>query len=158
MFSVAGAAYQSCVHKEEHASESKARSHYLLIADVISAVVLVGVFTLFASGAIGWHAAAFTLLGAAGLELVLATALRIPCTCASYITRKELANHNAHDDCWVAIHGNVYNITAFLDAHPGGSEVLLDEAGTDVTRLFDQIDHSDDAEAMLAQYLVGQLA
>eukprot|EP00179_Madagascaria_erythrocladioides_P006670 CAMPEP_0198317402 /NCGR_PEP_ID=MMETSP1450-20131203/6890_1 /TAXON_ID=753684 ORGANISM="Madagascaria erythrocladiodes, Strain CCMP3234" /NCGR_SAMPLE_ID=MMETSP1450 /ASSEMBLY_ACC=CAM_ASM_001115 /LENGTH=138 /DNA_ID=CAMNT_0044020601 /DNA_START=82 /DNA_END=498 /DNA_ORIENTATION=+ len=73
------------------------------------------------------------------------------------ITAAELAKHKATDDLWLAIRGEVYDVTPFVDEHPGGSEVLLDEAGKDATAEFDQIGHSDEAEAMLAQFHVGKL-
>lgn len=35
------------------------------------------------------------------------------------------------------INGSVYDITQFVDEHPGGEEVLLDVAGQDATEAFD---------------------
>ncbi len=40
------------------------------------------------------------------------------------ITKEELATHNTEKDCWVAMHGLVYNIDKSLqNEHPGGPEV-----------------------------------
>lgn len=36
-----------------------------------------------------------------------------------YISREEVAKHATKQDCWVILHGNVYNMTPFLDKHPG---------------------------------------
>lgn len=44
-------------------------------------------------------------------------------------TLEEVKAHNTRDDVWIAIHGRVYNITAFLEEHPGGDAVLIDNAG-----------------------------
>ena len=33
----------------------------------------------------------------------------------------DLKGHNDNDDCWIAVHSKVYDVTNFLDAHPGGS-------------------------------------
>jgi L-lactate dehydrogenase (cytochrome) len=52
------------------------------------------------------------------------------------ITKEELARHRLPEDCWVAIEGKVYDLTGFLDRHPGGRNLLLPFAGKDATRAF----------------------
>ncbi len=42
---------------------------------------------------------------------------------------EEISKHTSDDDCWIVIHGKVYNVTDFLDAHPGGPEYLTDFSG-----------------------------
>ena len=41
------------------------------------------------------------------------------------VSKAELAKHTSRDDCWVAIHGKVYDVTQFLSMHPGGVGTLL---------------------------------
>ncbi|KAJ0056261.1 hypothetical protein NL108_004552, partial [Boleophthalmus pectinirostris] len=41
--------------------------------------------------------------------------------------------------------------------HPGGEEVLLEQAGADATESFEDVGHSTDAREMLEQYYVGEL-
>ncbi|NWR47973.1 CYB5B protein, partial [Regulus satrapa] len=41
--------------------------------------------------------------------------------------------------------------------HPGGEEVLLEQAGTDATESFEDVGHSTDAREMLKQYYVGEV-
>ena len=43
---------------------------------------------------------------------------------------EEINKHTAEDDCWVIIHGKVYDVTDFLDSHPGGPEYLTDFSGS----------------------------
>lgn len=45
------------------------------------------------------------------------------------ISADELKKHSKQGDCWLAIHGNVYDVSDFMDDHPGGGDVLLDAAG-----------------------------
>ena len=51
----------------------------------------------------------------------------------------------------------VYDVTKYLDDHPGGAEVLLDVSGQDADEFFEDIGHSKDARDELANYLIGAL-
>jgi hypothetical protein len=57
------------------------------------------------------------------------------------------------DGVCVVIHGNVYNVTNFIDLHPGGRDVLLEFKGKDATREFTLANHSWNA-LNLAKFLV----
>lgn len=46
-------------------------------------------------------------------------------------------------------------MTKYLDDHPGGAEVMLDVAGQDADEFFEDIGHSKEARAELAQYYIG---
>ncbi|KAH8704228.1 putative mitochondrial cytochrome b2 [Talaromyces proteolyticus] len=51
----------------------------------------------------------------------------------------EVAKHNTADSCWVILYGKVYDVTDFMDSHPGGVKVILKLAGTDATEEYDPI-------------------
>merc|ERR1711935_163195 len=72
-------------------------------------------------------------------------------------TFAEIKKHDKDEDCWMAINGNVYDITKFLNEHPGGSEVIMEVAGQDGTEGFEDVGHSEDARDMLKEYLIGEL-
>ena len=48
----------------------------------------------------------------------------------------EVSLHNQEHDCWIIVHQKIYNITPFLDYHPGGRDILLKYAGQDATHAF----------------------
>lgn len=52
------------------------------------------------------------------------------------ITLEELAQHNSANDCWVAIHGDVYDLTEFAEEHPPGAESIYVLAGKEATDAF----------------------
>jgi cytochrome b involved in lipid metabolism len=52
------------------------------------------------------------------------------------LTREAVASHNKPDDLWCIIDHKVYDLTDFVDAHPGGAVVLEQVAGTDATTAF----------------------
>jgi len=70
---------------------------------------------------------------------------------------KEVAEHKDKKSTWIVISDNVYDVTKFLEEHPGGEEVLLEQAGKDATENFEDVGHSTDARTMMKEYLVGEL-
>jgi cytochrome b involved in lipid metabolism len=52
------------------------------------------------------------------------------------IPLSEIKKHNQVDDCWTIFRGKVYDITRYLDYHPGGEEILMLGAGKDCTSLY----------------------
>ncbi|KAJ1845125.1 hypothetical protein LPJ73_004954 [Coemansia sp. RSA 2703] len=72
-------------------------------------------------------------------------------------TAAEIKQHDKRDDIWIVVHGKVYDVTKFLDEHPGGEEVILEVAGLDATDAFEDIGHSEDARELLKDYFVGNL-
>uniref|UniRef100_A0A674AJ59 Cytochrome b5 reductase 4 n=1 Tax=Salmo trutta TaxID=8032 RepID=A0A674AJ59_SALTR len=74
------------------------------------------------------------------------------------VTEEELQKHNTRDDCWTCIRGMVYNVSPYMDFHPGGEEELMKAAGIDGTDLFDQVHRWVNYESMLKECLVGRMA
>lgn len=45
------------------------------------------------------------------------------------ISKEEVAKHNKQSDLWLIIHGKVYDVSKFVEEHPGGVDVINDGAG-----------------------------
>ncbi|KAF5015759.1 hypothetical protein F66182_12791, partial [Fusarium sp. NRRL 66182] len=58
---------------------------------------------------------------------------------AVQISGADVAKHNSKESCWIAVRDKVYDITDFLDEHPGGARVILKCAGRDATEDYDAI-------------------
>ncbi|CAL7952123.1 unnamed protein product [Xylocopa violacea] len=72
---------------------------------------------------------------------------------------KEVAKHNGTDGetIWIVVHDMVYDVTNYMDKHPGGRELLEEYAGQDATRGFEETGHSSDAKRILKSFIVGEL-
>jgi len=68
-----------------------------------------------------------------------------------------VSKHTEREDVWMIIHGKVYNVTKYLEDHPGGEEVLLDRGGKDATEDYEDVGHSNEARKQLLPYEVGEL-
>lgn len=68
------------------------------------------------------------------------------------ISYEEVQKHKTDGDCWCVIHGHVYNLTSFLKEHPGGSAVIMKQAGRNATAAFAQV-HSQDFISLLPEDL-----
>lgn len=55
-----------------------------------------------------------------------------------YYTREEVMKHKNHDDCWIIYKNKIYDVTKFLNSHPGGKNIILKYAGLDCTKDFDK--------------------
>uniref|UniRef100_A0A0C9R078 Cyb5r4_1 protein n=1 Tax=Fopius arisanus TaxID=64838 RepID=A0A0C9R078_9HYME len=58
------------------------------------------------------------------------------------VTLAELAKHNQRNDAWISIRGIVFNVTRYMDFHPGGIPELMKGVGKDATKIFEDIVHS----------------
>lgn len=65
------------------------------------------------------------------------------------VNAAEVKKHNNKDDCWVIVHGKVYDVTEFLPSHPGGQKVILKFAGKDATKRFEPIHPPDTLDKYL---------
>ncbi len=78
------------------------------------------------------------------------------------IARTELAKHALPDNCWMAIRGKVYDVSAYLPEHPSRPDLVLPWCGKEATEAYDTKTkgrpHSAYADELLATYRIGSLA
>jgi cytochrome b involved in lipid metabolism len=78
-------------------------------------------------------------------------------------TREEVARHSTAQDCWIIVHGKVYNVTD-IPCHGGSIEsTILQSCGTDITVLWDEKPgtgkpHSESAQSILDPHYLGVVA
>lgn len=70
---------------------------------------------------------------------------------------QDLKDKNTRETSWMVLHNKVYDITSFLDSHPGGRDILLWNAGQDATKAFDGNNHSAEAKKMVNKFYIGEL-
>ncbi|KAG2224345.1 hypothetical protein INT45_006745 [Circinella minor] len=72
----------------------------------------------------------------------------------------QVMEHQSTDSCWVIYKNKVYNVTDFVIDHPGGRDIILEYAGTDITDVLGDESvhtHSDAAYELLDEYYIGEL-
>lgn len=73
-------------------------------------------------------------------------------------TTKDITSRKTIASCFVTRDTKVYDVTEFVDDHPGGSDLILKYGGKDVTDVMAFHAHSDSAYGMLEEFLVGFVA
>ena len=93
---------------------------------------------------------------------LVAAACREIESAASAPSLGELASHAIPENCWMAIRGSVYDLSAYLPEHPSRPEVILPWCGKEATEAYNTKtkgrSHKPYADDLLAQYRIGKLA
>lgn len=78
---------------------------------------------------------------------------------AGALTAAAVAQHATASDCWSIVNGNVYDLTSWVNVHPGGKNRIANMCGKDATSSFNA-EHGGQAspEAKLATFKKGALA
>ena len=75
------------------------------------------------------------------------------------LTLDEVKKHNSAGDCWSIIDGNVYDLTNWVESHPGGKERITAICGKDGTSSFlGKHSNSNSAKSQLNRFELGKLA
>ena len=88
-----------------------------------------------------------------------ASATPTPAATTSGYTMAQVSANNSAKSCWAVIEGSVYNLTNWINSHPGGSGAILSLCGTEATSSF-KGRHGNQSRpaAQLSGYLLGVLA
>jgi cytochrome b involved in lipid metabolism len=128
--------------------DTKPKSVYKLITGVL--VVLVSLAAITAT----------VLAGHSGAQSVWEEAPSTPIDIASSATiaLTEVAQHSTADDCWSVVNGNVYDLTQWINEHPGGSGSIESMCGVDASTAFNnQHNGQGKPETALESFQIGTL-
>ncbi|KAH9801028.1 cytochrome B5-like protein [Citrus sinensis] len=71
-------------------------------------------------------------------------------------SKDEVTLHNKRDDCWIIIKNKVYDVTSYVEEHPGGDAILA-HAGDDSTEGFYGPQHATRVFDMIDDFYIGDL-
>ena len=134
---------------------------------------LVGSLGMLAVVLIGWTALSTLLLPnistSAAVRVstsrkVASSTIKAPSTIktrsiATSYTLADIAKHNSERSCWAAINSKVYDLTNWINQHPGGPDRILALCGTDGSAAFNG-QHGTQARpaSELASFYIAPLA
>jgi cytochrome b involved in lipid metabolism len=70
----------------------------------------------------------------------------------------EIKTHNSKSDCWSIVNSNVYNLTTYVQSHPGGASVIANICGKDGSKAFaNQHNTQSKPNNVLSGFLLGPI-
>ncbi|KAM0938433.1 putative cytochrome b5-like heme/steroid binding domain, cytochrome b5, heme-binding protein [Dioscorea sansibarensis] len=72
------------------------------------------------------------------------------------LTKEEVSLHNTRNDCWIIVKDKVYDVTPYVEEHPGG-DAILKHAGGDSTEGFYGPQHASRVFDMVDEFYIGDL-
>ena len=96
--------------------------------------------------------------GEASQNLIIGTHSDGVVTPLGSYTLGEVSIHNSKLSCWTSIKGEVYDVTSFINKHPGGQNPILGLCGKDGTSAFsNQHGTQPRPSNELARFIIGTL-
>ncbi|KAL1563267.1 Cytochrome B5-like protein [Salvia divinorum] len=71
-------------------------------------------------------------------------------------TKADVSSHNKRTDCWIIIKDKVYDVSSYVEEHPGGDAILA-HAGDDSTEGFFGPQHATRVFDMIEDFYIGKL-
>ena len=72
-------------------------------------------------------------------------------------TLADVAKHSSKEDVWIVVKGKVYDVTPYVEEHPGGLAILKN-AGGDATEGFHGPQHPPRVFDLIDDFLIGRMA
>ncbi len=98
-----------------------------------------------------------------GVDLVVAgendmdaTQRNITTSRATGFTLASIGHHSLQEDCWLVIRDKVYDVSSYINQHPGGADKIVEKCGQEVTGIFAAL-HSNAAWDLLSAYYIGDV-
>ena len=73
------------------------------------------------------------------------------------LSEVKLRNGKDFTDIWIVFEDSIYDVTHYIDSHPGGTEIIMQYAGQDCTKDFNDTGHSQDAAKDMKHFKIGKL-
>lgn len=129
-------------------------SHIYPLSLVIVALILVGVYVTQRTDEVSYPEASVAETNPASSE-----GTSEPSPQPATFTMADVRARATSEQCYTVVNGNVYDLTAWIVKHPGGSRAILSLCGTDGTASFEG-KHGGQGrpESELASYKIGTLS
>lgn len=91
----------------------------------------------------------------------MSATVTMPARTLPTIPQEEIRSHNTEKSCYVTIDERVFDVTSFIEDHPGGGDLILEYAGKDIKHIMqDEVSHlhTEAAYEILDDCLVGFVA
>lgn len=72
-------------------------------------------------------------------------------------SREEISRLNVKKNAAIIIDNVVYDVSGFIEDHPGGPEILVNNAGKDVSETFHSIGHTEYAKGLSQKFILGEI-
>ena len=74
-----------------------------------------------------------------------------------YYTRAEILRHNTETSAWIVAGEDIYDVTDYIEHHPGGKYSLMKKVGGAVDCTQDLLFHSRSGQKYWKQFLIGKV-
>jgi cytochrome b involved in lipid metabolism len=74
-----------------------------------------------------------------------------------YYTRYEIQHHNTEASAWIVAGDDIYDVTDYVEHHPGGKYSLMKKIGGGVDCTKDLMFHSKSGQNYWKKYLIGKI-